>query len=1081
MKQTQSQNHNQLMTTMSTSGFNISESSPSKISKKKKSRTPNLTPNRDLDKSRSMTYRSTSNFIDLSHSPSISTIKRTDTNLYERLYNQAKELKEKIDNKKNEFLQQLKKESIPKIHETSKKIERKQDLFPERLYPYHKLNKLDTDEDNSGSFEYAHVATVRSNPLGISGEFDNDDFRNNIDSIFCDDEEIKNLYGNKPSFVKIYRGIKHRKKEQFPFKPMLSKNSDRIVKNLESTYAKEITKKSRSNCFDDKTNLEEYGIASRRRSCQEFNINRKSLIKENESIVKVDLEKESTVNSAVAAQFISGNNSNNMRNTISAMPAFINSRFNNSNNNLIDIDFIYENECFTNNNAQADNNNRNFDNVNLDNIANRNYYNKNSNVNNPVNSHVNNNNSYNFNSNNSYLNNNNSVLVSAAYKRDNSANLADTGDNNKIIGNYKYNNNEKQGEMNCDLNNNNNNNYKDNNDGKKNKADSNNNNLNLIKKAAPNYFDNPTEKIKSRYEMELKKSYTSNYYNLNKQKAEKINPKSINISNKLYSQGINFMKKKEKITEEKRKADLEDYKNHSFKPNLNITSSTAFANTNNNTNNLNNYNTSNSSVNFASNNLSGFAKKNSNNENTPLKNNKIDNVNNVNNSNMNSNLIEAQSALIKAKVNINSNNSKSSAFTHATNKTASTNYTKNNPKSSNFYAKNLNSLNNKPSSRFNNNNSNFNNCNNNNNSNSKYVNKFSNNSNNNKNNNNFNENVKGRSNNFYASKPIRNFNHSCEENKTPNTIINNSVLNINSNINNTNNNFYNNINNSAIVQTPVKDNRSCSSLSRSVNSGFYDRSKKWKDNKEQKAEKQREEKTKEELGKCSFSPKIIPKRKNFFEEKFINKKDLNNNNNNISDFNNSFNMPNKSDYVTRMQNSYYKKTQEKNFQSKIFGENAKNLKMKITQPQEFNFSQLVSRKCRENFNKARILHRAESVKNYREKLSTNIFFNEAVFEIEENLDLTNSNVNNADATNKRANFANNSHLASLNNNGNNNNNFDNGKNHKSNNSIFTNNSDGNSGDGNASNSNRNISDASQQVLNKNMNINLNVNIMMNNK
>ena len=109
----------------------------------------------------------------------------------------------------------MRRESIPKIHEVSKKIERKADLFSERLYPYHKLCKVDTDPDNS--FEYAHVATVMSNPLGISRDNDNDDFTNNIDNIFCDNEEIKNLYGNKPAYVKIYRGIKHPKKQEFSF------------------------------------------------------------------------------------------------------------------------------------------------------------------------------------------------------------------------------------------------------------------------------------------------------------------------------------------------------------------------------------------------------------------------------------------------------------------------------------------------------------------------------------------------------------------------------------------------------------------------------------------------------------------------------------------------------------------------------------------------------------------------------------------------------------------------------------------------------------------------------------------------
>ena len=218
---------NPLLTTMSTSMFNKSET-PSKISKTKYN-TNSLSLNRQYDKSRSISMIPNSNFLDSSRSPSVSLIKRQNS-LHDRLYNQAKELKEKIEIKKNEFIDNLRRDSIPKIHEISKKIERKAELFPERLYPYHKLNKLDTDPDNS--FEYAHVATVMSNPLGMSGEFDKNDYKNNIDNIFCDNEEIKNLYGNKPSFVKIYRGIKHPKKQQFSFKPTLTKNTNKIIEDM---------------------------------------------------------------------------------------------------------------------------------------------------------------------------------------------------------------------------------------------------------------------------------------------------------------------------------------------------------------------------------------------------------------------------------------------------------------------------------------------------------------------------------------------------------------------------------------------------------------------------------------------------------------------------------------------------------------------------------------------------------------------------------------------------------------------------------------------------------------------------------
>jgi len=499
--------------------------------------------------------------------------------------------------------------------------------------------------------------------------------------------------------------------------------------------------------------------------------------------------------------------------------------------------------------------------------------------------------------------------------------------------------------INQDINNNNNNNNNINNNSNINNQDlnniQNNNNSKAVKKSGPNYFDNPTDRIKSRYEMELKKSYTTNYYNANKNKNEKINQKSINISNKLYSQGINFIKKKEKINEEKQKADLEEYKKHSFKPNLNNSNSTNFANPNNMSTNIINYNSSNSSVNFASNNLSGMNRNNNNNvveSNVPNRNASI------------------------GKSNFKTNISKNSQLTQNSNNSSSTHFTKIQPKGA--YSRNKNSGENV--NNFNNNNNiNYNfstNVNNN------IYNLSSMNSNNTINSNNLIlNNVYNHPNN--NNQILNNLTYSGEEYKATNQL---SAMNISTN-NMNNSAIYTQLENRSSSAQYPKNNKfereDSSDLTKSINSNFYEKCIKWKDNKEQRANKLREEKSKEELKKCSFSPKIIPKVKNFFEEKFTK------NDNNML----------RNDYVTRMMNAHNKKEQEKSFQSKIFCENSKNSKMKITQPQEFNFSQLVSRKCRENFNKAKVLHRAESVKNYRENLSTNIFFNQAVFEIEENI------------------------------------------------------------------------------------------------
>ena len=206
----------------------------------KNSKTPPLNPN--LNKNLKTSYKINKNFTnskiikDAIIKGNLSHNKPKNSYLLEKINVNAKDLSVNINSKTKETLNNLKNEFIPKIHIVSQKIDRNKFLFSERLYPYHKLSKLETQKENS--FELAHVATLRSNPLGISGEFDNEEYKSNIDAIFFDDEEIKNLYGNKPEFLKYYRGLKIPKKEQFPFKPTISKNSLSLVKNYEEKELK---------------------------------------------------------------------------------------------------------------------------------------------------------------------------------------------------------------------------------------------------------------------------------------------------------------------------------------------------------------------------------------------------------------------------------------------------------------------------------------------------------------------------------------------------------------------------------------------------------------------------------------------------------------------------------------------------------------------------------------------------------------------------------------------------------------------------------------------------------------------------
>jgi len=903
------------MTTMSTSLLNLS-GSPMKNSKKI-SRTPNLTPNRDYDNSRSMTYRSNSNFIDLFNSPNTSTIKKNDNNLHERLYLQAKELKEKIDLKQNEFVEKIKRQSVPKILKISKKIERKQDLFPERLYPYHKLNKLDTEEDNS--FEYAHVATVRSNPLGMSKEFDNDDFRNNIDSIFCDDEEIKNLYGNKPSYVKIYRGIKHPKKEKFSFKPTLSKNTCKIIKKLEGSDSSLLSiKKSKSNNIKNKFfGRNSYEVTDSFRDCSNNNKsqNINNSIENNFAAYSNNFERPSyqgrNSEGAISYNFERDNSVNSSNKILGA-----DSRID-PNNNLRrnSINTINESNCKLTDFINP-NNNENRINISLNN-----------NINNKSNNTSNFNNSIN-------LNNNFYNLYSQKERESKNIN-----NSNKIINNI----NENQ------------------------------TNIKKNKKANPNYFDKPsTESQKTTYVMNIKKSYTSNYKNLTNNKDEKMSQNSINNLNKIYPQRKN--------NEYIHKIDSEINKNFGTKVNMNSTNATGIANSNYNTSNLLNINTVNSNANYPSDNFVVITQK----RNIDQSNNKYNNLNlsengNKNHSNTKSNLKSnynsKQSNLTQvtthsSKIQNPKGKPKSGAYSKSKeDKLVNVNYDSTNSKL-NFMPKNSGNITNFYETNISKNNSNIH----------------------------YSTNIS----NTITNKNINNFHFSCEDygTRNQNPLINTSLKKINYGL------FQTPVDKtvspakaSSITKLTEKNNQI--KLSNSLKTGFSI----------EKSNNQ--EKTKDDLKKINNSSKLnsTKTKKNIFQEKFSKNEILQNN-----------------DYVSKMTQSLSNKEQNKNQQNKIFCENIKNSKNQSVQNQEVNLSHLVSKKMKDNLNKAKLLNRADSMKNIRGNLHTNIFFNQAVFEIEENID---NNLNNHE---KQVNL-----------------------------NINKN----------------NIKPDSRQLMNKNMNINFNVNIMMN--
>lgn len=188
---------------------------------------------------------------------------------FDKLYEQAKNLKSKIEDKRNQIMDNLKKKSIPSILKASKNIERNPNLFSERLYPYHKLAKVEGEEaepEKEYEYEYLHVATVRSNPLGISGEYEHEEFKNNLDNIFQDVEEIKTLYGNKPEYVKFYRGIKSKKIQKYPFKPdiQIKRGSNSLEHAMKKSEEKKVNQSFQSNSPSKK--IHEFSCESNRKT-----------------------------------------------------------------------------------------------------------------------------------------------------------------------------------------------------------------------------------------------------------------------------------------------------------------------------------------------------------------------------------------------------------------------------------------------------------------------------------------------------------------------------------------------------------------------------------------------------------------------------------------------------------------------------------------------------------------------------------------------------------------------------------------------------------------------------------------------
>lgn len=744
-------------------------------------------------------------------------------------------------------MENLKKKSVPKILNFSKKIQRNANLFPERLYPYHKLaqeGKEDSDTDKE--YEYAHVATVRSNPLGISGEYENEEYKNNLDNIFHDDVELKNLYGNKPEYIKYYRMKKNLKKEKFSFKPEISKrNSKSLEYSMKRSEEKKRNKNSNSNSPNKKIN--EFNFNA--------NSNPKNIIKSNNKnkIKECDGKNENYSGTKALKYPIEKSTLNDFRDYKEDEENKNNNTFNN--NKILKLN--YEKQINDENSKEKAVTNNNFENEINENI----------------------------------LFNNEDEKKNWVKNRDNKL-----WENNGI-----------------------------------------------------NYLNVKSDRF------EKKKDFFLN--------GKKMKENSLKISDKLYCKGMNLLKRKEKLANEKIIIENEEFTKFTFKPNNSIKKTIKSGEDKKNTGLVKNYSFT-----------SGLSRS-------------FVNMKVLKNEKKNYHLTKNTKFTKNTLYDIYGNKSKRKYSSEANN-----NY--NNSKNKNNKSSNIEVINNLNNKIKNSNQWQFSNKNTKkifdsaylaliNNFNSEFICKI----------NNFSQNDDSTNS---SSNQYSNLNKNI--NNIQNTNINNKLNELNESLNIKESNLYN----TSLINQDNKINVNINLISdyekiKINNTGVYDRCKSWKENNKKIKRKMREEIEKEESKVCKFSPLLHKIKDKEVDDKFIKieAKFINN-------------------YIKRRKASLEKIENQKSYERKIFGKSFENFSKKATQPEEFNFNNSISRKSKNMKNNALNLHKPEKIKDIRKELNVNNFFNQSIVEIEESfyndayLNLNKNHFSYCDSLNQNNNYLSNS-------------------------------------------------------------------------
>lgn len=747
-------------------------------------------------------------------------IKPTKAPTFKKLYSQAQDFKLRLEEKRMEVIENLKKKSIPKILNFSKKIQRNANLFPERLYPYHKIAQEDKDNSESDKeYEYAHVATVRSNPLGISGEYENEEFKNNIDNIFHDNEELKILYGNKPEYIKYYRMKKNLKKEKFSFKPEISKrNSKSLEYSMKRSEEKKRNKNSNSN--SPKKKINEYNFNSNSNPKNIFMVN-KSNIKN--KISEYDEKNEIYLRNKALKFPIE-------KNSVNEFKEYNEDEENKNNNNTLTFDKIHKlNFEKENKNANPKEKAGKYNNFEMKNKE-------------------------------------NSVFVNEDERKD-----SEIVRDNNVWDNHDI-----------------------------------------------NYLNMKNDRLDKKQDFFLY--------------GKKMKDNSLKISDKLYCKGMNLLKRKEKLANQKIIIENEEFTKFTFKPNNTFKKSIK-----SDLENKNNSLAKNRSF------TSGLSRS-------------FANMKLLKNEKKHCDLTNNTKIVKNTPYDINTNKSKKK-FSSDANKSNNISKYKNHKNSNIDDVNNINNrIKNSNQWQFSNKNTkkifdsaylalinNFN---------SEFINKI----------NNFSQNDYSTNS---SSNQYSNFN------KNINNIQNTNNLNKLNNLNQSPNNKESYINNTGSINPDKNHNIDINQISdwekiKINNTGVYERCKSWKENNKKNKRKMREELEKEESKVCKFSPILYKPINDEVDDRFIKSE---------SKFINN--------YIKRRKASLEKIENQKSYERKIFGKSFEKYSKKLTQPEEFNFNHSISRKSKDMKNNAVNLHKPEQIKDIRRELNVSNFFNQSMVEFED--------------------------------------------------------------------------------------------------